>query len=164
MYGICCVPFLFSKNRLSKILFFKSFPKKTLRLWISKIRIWIWSEESTQSVDFMDSWSTFGFAPKNAKSVFGFGNQNLDFSPKTHPPTLLRKENDSKQLDAAVDEIQAKSNLTFSESLKVGSKICYVCRNERFRLELSKTTSSEVPFGSEIFLKGYFIDNTHKNR
>ena len=29
MYGICCVPFFFSKNRLAKILFFSNpFPKK----------------------------------------------------------------------------------------------------------------------------------------
>ena len=35
-----------------------------LRLWIWKIRIWNWSEESTLSVDFMDSWSVFGFAQK----------------------------------------------------------------------------------------------------
>ena len=33
-------------------------------MWISKIRIWIWSEESTPSVDFMDSWSVSGFAQK----------------------------------------------------------------------------------------------------
>ena len=77
-------PFFFAKNRLSKILF-KSFPKKTLRLWISKIRIWIWSEEFTLNVDFMDSWSVFGYAPKNSKSVFGFGNPYLDFPEKTHP-------------------------------------------------------------------------------
>ena len=74
--------FFFAKNRLSKILF-KSFPKKTLRLWISKIRIWIWSEESTLSVDFMNSWSVFGYAPKTLKirfwirkSVFGFSRKN----------------------------------------------------------------------------------------
>ena len=76
--------FFFAKNRLSKILF-KSFPKKTLRLWISKIRIWIWSEESTLSVDFMNSWSVFGYAQKHSKSVFGFGNPYLDFPEKTHP-------------------------------------------------------------------------------
>ena len=59
MYHFC------SENRLSKILFSNPFPKKTLRrLWISKIRIWIWSEESTPSVDFMDSWSVFEFAQK----------------------------------------------------------------------------------------------------
>ena len=28
---------------------------------------------------------TLGFAPKNAKSVFGFGNPDLDFPKKTHP-------------------------------------------------------------------------------
>ena len=86
MYGICCVLLFFRKNIChAKILFFKSFPKKTLRLWISKIRIWIWSEESTLSVDFMDSWSVFRFAQKDAKSVFGFGNPDLDFPKNTHP-------------------------------------------------------------------------------
>ena len=55
-------PLFFSKNRWSKILFSNPFPKKTLRLWISKIRISILSEESTLSVDFMDSWSVFGYA------------------------------------------------------------------------------------------------------
>ena len=41
----------------------------------------------SQRVDFMDSRSVFGFAPKNAKSVFGFGNPDLDFlkKKKTHP-------------------------------------------------------------------------------
>ena len=28
---------------------------------------------------------TLGFAPKNVKSVFGFGNPDLDFPKKTHP-------------------------------------------------------------------------------
>ena len=32
----------------------KSFPKKPLRSWISETRIWIWSEESTLSVDSSD--------------------------------------------------------------------------------------------------------------
>ena len=30
------------------------------------------------SVDFMVSWSVFGFAQKNEKSVFGFENPDLD--------------------------------------------------------------------------------------
>ena len=68
----------FFEKPLVKNTFFTSFPKKTLRLWILKIWICIWSEESTQSVDFMDSWSLFGFAQKNSKSVFGFGNPDLD--------------------------------------------------------------------------------------
>ena len=76
--------FLFGKP-LVKNTFFKSFPKKTLRFWISKIWIYIWSEESTLSVDFMDSWSVFGFAQKNVKSVFGFGNPDWDFPKSTHP-------------------------------------------------------------------------------
>ena len=79
------IVFFFSKNRLSKIRFSNPFPQKTLRLSISKIRICIWSEESTLSVDFMDSWSAFGFAQKNVKSVFGFGNPDWDFPKSTHP-------------------------------------------------------------------------------
>ena len=75
--------FLFEKP-LVKNTFFKSFPKKTLRLWISKIRICIWSEESTLS--FYGFMIRFWICPKkNAKSVFGFGNPHLDFPKKTHP-------------------------------------------------------------------------------
>ena len=33
----------------------------------------------------MDSWSVFGFAQKNVKSVFGFGNPDWDFPKRTHP-------------------------------------------------------------------------------
>ena len=44
----------FFEKPLVKNTFFKSFPKKTLRSWISEIRIWIWSEESTLSVDSSD--------------------------------------------------------------------------------------------------------------
>ena len=60
----------FFEKPLVKNTFFKSFPQKTLRLWISTIRICIWSEESTLSVDFMDSWSVFGYAPKKFKIRF----------------------------------------------------------------------------------------------
>ena len=59
--------------------------KKPLRLWISKIRIWIRSEETTLRVDLMDPWSVFGFDQNNGKSVFGFGNPDLDFPKTTHP-------------------------------------------------------------------------------
>ena len=31
------------------------------------------------SVDFVDSGSIFGFAQRNEKSFFGFGNPDLDF-------------------------------------------------------------------------------------
>lgn len=57
-----------SENRWSKILFLNPFPEKKLNWWISKMRIRIWSEESTHSVDYKDSWSVFGFAQKQAKS------------------------------------------------------------------------------------------------
>ena len=72
-----CQTFVFGKP-LVKNTFFESFTKKMLRLWISKIRIWIWSEDSTQSVDFKDSWF-----------VFGIGNPDLDFPKKTHPFTTV---------------------------------------------------------------------------
>ena len=54
LYTSVAYRFFFSKNRLSKMLFSNPFPKKTLRSWISEIRIWIWSEESTLSVDSSD--------------------------------------------------------------------------------------------------------------
>ena len=54
---------------------------------------------------------------------------DLDFPEKKNAPSYVaeRRENDSRQSN----EIQAKSHLTFSESLKLESKIGYVCRNER---------------------------------
>ena len=84
MYGFWCVQFFFLKNRLSKILFSNPFPKKRSDCESQKSR-YVLSEESTLSVDFMDSWSVFGFAQKKRKSVFGFGNPDLDFPKKTHP-------------------------------------------------------------------------------
>ena len=71
MYGICGVSHFCGKTACQKYFFQidskKQQQQKTLRLWISKIQIWIWSEESTQSVDFMDSRSVFGFAPQKRK-------------------------------------------------------------------------------------------------
>ena len=67
--------------------FFKSFPKTTLRLWISKIRIWIWSEQSTLRVDSMDSWSVSGFAPQKRKICLWIRKSEFGFSQKTHPET-----------------------------------------------------------------------------
>ena len=58
-----------------------------LGLWISKIRIWIWSKESTLSVDFMDLWSVFGFAPKKRKIPFWIQKSGFGFSQKTTPST-----------------------------------------------------------------------------
>ena len=81
--------FYFRKTACQKY-FFQILSQKMLGLWISKIWIWIWSEESTLSVDFMDSWSVFGFAQKNAKSLFGFRNPDLDFPKKTHPQPVLQ--------------------------------------------------------------------------
>ena len=66
MYGICCAPFLFGKP-LAKNIFFKSFPKKVLSLWISEIRIWV--------------------DPKNPPRVWILWIRDpfLDFPKKTHP-------------------------------------------------------------------------------
>ena len=90
-------PFFFCEKPLVKNTFFKSFPKKTLRFWISKIRIWIWSDESTPRVYFMDPWSVFEHAQKNSKSVFGFGNPDLDFPEKTHPNIHVSSNGVSKK-------------------------------------------------------------------
>ena len=85
MYGICRVPFLFRKP-LVKITFFKSFAKKTLRLWISKIQIWIWSEESTQlECGFYGFMIRFWICPKKRKIRFWIPNSRFGFSKKTHP-------------------------------------------------------------------------------
>ena len=162
MYGVCCVPFLFSKNRLSKILFSNPFPKKRSDCESQKsgfgfdpknpLRVWIlWIHDPL-----------FDLPPKNAKSGFGFGNPDLDFPQKTHPLTLLREENDSKQLD----EIQAKSHLRFSESPKVESKIGYVCR---MKDEFPVGTFQDYLFRSSIRFRN-FLERllyrlyTHKNR
>ena len=70
MYGIGGVSYFCGKTASQKYFFqIVSKKTKTLRLWLSKIQIWIWSEESTQSVDFMGSRSVFGFAPKKKNPV-----------------------------------------------------------------------------------------------
>ena len=68
--------FFFRKTACQKY-FFKNFSQKKLALWISKIRIWIWSEKSTLRVDFMDSWSRFGFSQKNTPSASSSGPSQL---------------------------------------------------------------------------------------
>ena len=45
----------------------------------------------------MDSWSVFGYAPKNSNSVFGFGNPYLDFREKTHPNIHVSSNGVSKK-------------------------------------------------------------------
>jgi len=74
VYSICYVPFLFRKP-LVKNTFFKSFPKKMLRLWISKIypsewgfygfmiRFWICPAKKTQN-PFLDSEIWIWIIPK----------------------------------------------------------------------------------------------------
>ena len=122
-------PFFFAKNRLSKILF-KSFPKKTLRLWISKIRIWIWSEESTLSVDFMNSWSVFGYAQKHSKSVFGFGNPYLDFPEKTHPYIHVSSNGVSKKSNCWLCRVL--TSLTTESALVSWKQVTWTCHVNLF--------------------------------
>ena len=74
VYSICYEPFLFRKP-LVKNTFFKSFPKKMLRLWISKIypsecgfygfmiRFWICPAKKTQYL-FLDSKIWIWIIPK----------------------------------------------------------------------------------------------------
>ena len=78
------VHYFCSENRLSKILFFKSFSKKRSDCK-SQTPDWIWSEESTQTVDFMDSWSVFGFAPQKRKIRFWIRKFGFGFSPQKGP-------------------------------------------------------------------------------
>ena len=143
MYGICCVPFLFSKNRLSKILFSNPFPKKRSDVNLDLIRR-IHSE-----CGFYGFMIRFWICPQKRQIRFWIRKSRFGFSPKkTHPPTLLREENDSKQLD----EIQAKSHLRFSESLKLGSKIGYVCR---MKDEFPVGTFQDYLFRSSIWFRNF---------
>ena len=83
MYGIYCVQFFFRKSACQKY-FFQILSQKTLRLWMSKIR-WLWIHEIHPECGFYGFVIRFWICPKNAKSVFGFGNPDLDFPQKTHP-------------------------------------------------------------------------------
>ena len=93
MYGTCCVPFLFRKP-LVKSTFFKSFPQKTFRLWISKIRIWIWSEESTHECGFYGFMIRFWICQKKTQNPFLDSEIRIWIFPKkrTQCRTNLAKE------------------------------------------------------------------------
>ena len=94
-----------SGKPLVKNTFFKSFPKKRSdSLWNSKIRIWIWSEESTQSVDFKNSWP-----------VFGFGNPDL-----------------GSQKNAPLHRCNLQVCLLFSDSKTMATLVNYTCKGVRF--------------------------------
>ena len=75
----------FSKNRLSKIPFSNPFPQKRSDCESQQSGFVSDPKNPPWAVDFMDSWSIFGFAQKNVKSVFGFGNPDWDFPKRTHP-------------------------------------------------------------------------------
>ena len=84
MYGICCVPFFFFEKPLVKNTFFKSFPKKPLRLWISKIRIWILIRRIHPECGF------YGFmdwiCPNKRKIRFWIRKSGFSFSQKKTQP------------------------------------------------------------------------------
>ena len=83
MYGICCVPFFFSTNRLSKILFSNPFPKKRSdcesrkfgfefdpknppSVWTLWIRDPFFDLPKKRKIRFWIRKSGFGLSPKNA--------------------------------------------------------------------------------------------------
>ena len=68
----------FFEKPLDKNTFFKSFSKKTLRLWISKIQIWIWSEEC----GFYGFMIRFSICPKKGKIHFWIRKSGFGFSQK----------------------------------------------------------------------------------
>ena len=69
MYGICCAAFLFGKQ-LVKNTFFKSFPKKTAQIVNVKNTDLDLIRKILPGCGFYGFMIRFGFAPKNAKSVF----------------------------------------------------------------------------------------------
>ena len=85
MYGICVVPFVLFAKSLVKNTFFKSASKKMVKWWISNVPIWIWSEEATQSVDFMDSRSLVRFFPKKTQNLFLDSEIRIWMFPKDAP-------------------------------------------------------------------------------
>ena len=83
MYGICCVPFLFGKP-LVKNTFFKSFPKKNAPQIVNlKNPDFDLIRRIHPECGFYGFTIRFWICPKNAKSIFGSGNPDLDF-PKKH--------------------------------------------------------------------------------
>ena len=64
MYGICCAPIFVRKTACQKY-FFQILSQKSAQFVNLRNPDLGWSQESTQSVDFMDSWSVFGFSQKN---------------------------------------------------------------------------------------------------
>ena len=85
IYGIWCVHFLFSKNRLSKILFSNPFPKKNGQIVNLKNLDLYLIRRIHPECGFYGFLIRFWICPKNAKSVFRFGKPDLDFPKKTHP-------------------------------------------------------------------------------
>ena len=123
-------PFFFLRKTACQKYFSNPFPKKTLRLWISKIRIWIWSEESTLSVDFMNSWSVSGYAQKHSKSVFGFGNPYLDFPEKTHPYIHVSSNGVSKKSNCWLCRVL--TTLTTESALVSWKQVKWTCHVNLF--------------------------------
>ena len=89
MYHFC------SENRLSKILFSNPFPQKRSDCESQKSRFRFDPKNPPLSVDFMDSWSVFGFVKKTRKIRFWIRKYGFGFSQKNAPnvaPTLQRSD------------------------------------------------------------------------
>ena len=69
------------------------------------------------SVDFMDSWSVFGFTPKHAKSVFGFLPKN---APLLHVYDK-RQTSDPRWEFLKIEQVKAiLTNKKFRETTNLG--------------------------------------------
>ena len=115
----------FSRKTACQKYFSNPFPKKRSDCESQKIRIWIWSEESTLSVDFMNSWSVFGYTQKHSKSVFGFGNPYLDFLEKKHPNIHVSSNGISKKSNCWL--CRALTNVATESAVVSWKQVTWTC-------------------------------------
>ena len=157
MYGICCVPFFcFLNNRLSKILFSNPFPKKRSDCESQKSGFgfdpknppWVWI-----------LWIHDPFLdlppPKNAKSVFGFGNPDLDFLKKMHPKfcTCTRQPNNLSTICLNV------LDLPFASSVVVYRQICtWINTKKTLCFEGFLRTLFTVPLNRRTRVESFFLN------
>ena len=73
----------------------------------------------------MDSRFVFGFAPKNSKSVFGFGNPYLDFPKKTHPYIHVCSNGVSKKSNCWLCRVL--TTLTTESALVSWKQVTWTC-------------------------------------
>ena len=84
MQDICYVPFFLEKP-VVKSTFFKSFPPKNVQIVNLKNLDLDLIRRIHPECGFYGFMIRLWICPKNANSVFGFGNTDLDFPPKNAP-------------------------------------------------------------------------------